>query len=112
MKYHALFVIFEKSANLLQIIEGALRVNNNHKFTSIICLTLCLMHLLIFFQNQLSQKILSGMPSECQTVCIQIRLNVLLGRIWFQTVCKSYQQTTLVGKELPEPTRPLSKQLP
>ena len=26
MKYHALFVIFEKAANLLQIIGGALRV--------------------------------------------------------------------------------------
>ena len=34
------------------------------------------------FQNKLFQKILSGVPSACQTVC------------------KDYQQTTLIGKEL------------
>ena len=54
----------------------------------------------VFFQNQLIWKILSGIPSECQTVWIQIRPNTLSGRIWVQTVCKGYQQTTLVGKEL------------
>ena len=42
----------------------------------------------------------SGMPSECQTVWMQIRLNVLSGLIWVQTVYIDYQQTTLVGKEL------------
>ena len=35
-----------------------------------------------FFQNQLFRKILSGIPSECQTD-------------WIQTVCKSHQQMTL-----------------
>ena len=44
-----------------------------------------------FFQNQLFRKILSGIPSECQAVWIQI---------WFQTVRKSYQPTTPVGKGL------------
>ena len=43
-------------------------------------------------------------PSECQTVWIQIRgdkkPDILSGHIWEQTVCMSYQQKTLVGKEL------------
>ena len=53
-----------------------------------------------FFYNQLFQKILSGIPSECQTVWIQIRPDTLSGLILVQTVCKCYQQTTSVGKEL------------
>ena len=52
-----------------------------------------------FFQNQLFGKIISGIPSECQTVWNQIRPDVLSGLIWVQTVCEGYQQTTLVGKE-------------
>ena len=40
-----------------------------------------------FFRNQLLQKI--------NSVWIQIRPDVLSGLIWVQTVCKSYQQTTL-----------------
>ena len=53
-----------------------------------------------FFQNQLFRKILSGIPSECQTDWIQIGPDILSGLIWVQTVRKGYQQTTLVGKEL------------
>ena len=53
-----------------------------------------------FFQNQLFWKISSGLPSECQTDWIQIRPDVLLGLIWVQTVCKSYQQTTQGDEEL------------
>ena len=49
-----------------------------------------------YFQNQLFRKIVSGIPSACQTVWIQIRPNILSGLIWVQTVCKSYQQMTLV----------------
>ena len=52
-----------------------------------------------FFQIQLLRKIVSGMLSECQTVWIKIRPDILLGLILVQTVCKGYQQTTLVGKE-------------
>ena len=52
------------------------------------------------FQDQLFRKILSGTPSECQTVWTQIRPDKMSGLIWVQTVCKSYQQMTLVGKEL------------
>ena len=56
--------------------------------------------LLIFFQNQLFLKILSGILTESQTVWIQIRLHILSGLVLVQTVCKGYQQTTLVGNEL------------
>ena len=55
-----------------------------------------------FFQNQLFQKILSGIPSECQTDWIQIRPDNLSGLIWVQSVCKGYEQRTLVGNELKE----------
>ena len=41
------------------------------------------------------RKILSGIPSECQTDWIQIRPDILSDLIWVQIVCKSYWQTTL-----------------
>ena len=50
-----------------------------------------------FFQNQLFGKILSGIPSGCQTVWIQIRTDILLVLIWVQTVGKGYQQMTKVA---------------
>ena len=53
-----------------------------------------------FIQSQLFQRILFGIPSESQIVWIQFRPDILLrmsGLIWVQTVCKIYQQTTLVG---------------
>ena len=53
-----------------------------------------------FSQNQHFRKILLGIRSECQTIWIHIRPDILSGLIWFQTVCKVYRQTTLVGKEL------------
>ena len=53
-----------------------------------------------FFSNSAFLKIPSGIPSECQIVLVQIRPGVLLGLIWVQTVCKSYQQTTLGDKKL------------
>ena len=40
-----------------------------------------------------------SIPSECQTVWIQIKPDVLLGLIWDQAVRKVYQ-TTPVGKEV------------
>ena len=52
-----------------------------------------------FFKINLSEKILSGIPSECQTVWIQIRPDILSGLIWVQSVCKGYQQTTQGGKK-------------
>ena len=56
--------------------------------------------MLIFFQNQLFLKILSGISLECQTDWIQIRPDVVSGLIWVQSVCKGSQQTTLVRMEL------------
>ena len=40
----------------------------------------------VFIQNQFFRKILSVIPSECQTVWIQIRPDILSGLIWVQTV--------------------------
>ena len=53
-----------------------------------------------FFQNLFFEKILSGIPSECQSVWTLIRPDDSSGLIWVQTVCQSYQQTTLVDKVL------------
>ena len=53
-----------------------------------------------FFQNQLFRKILSGISSECQTNWIQIRPEVLSDLIWVQSVCKGFEQTSLVGKRV------------
>ena len=56
-----------------------------------------------FFEKSNSRsavgKIHSRILSGCQTVWIQIRPNVMSGLIMFQTVRKSYQQTTLVDKD-------------
>ena len=41
-----------------------------------------------FFQNQHFRKLPSGKSSECQTVWIQIRPDILLGLIWVQTACE------------------------
>ena len=51
------------------------------------------------FLNHFFEKNISGIPSECQTVWVQIRPDILSGLVWVQTVCKGYQQTTLVGKD-------------
>ena len=53
-----------------------------------------------FFQNQLFGKIISGIPSECQTHWIQIRPDTVPGLICVQSVCKGFEQTTLVGNVL------------
>ena len=68
----------------------------------VICLTHCMLGNFAYFycRLQIFWKILSGTQPECQIVWIQIRPDILLGLIWFQIVCKSYQQTTLVGKAL------------
>ena len=43
-----------------------------------------------FSQNQNFQKIILGIPSECQTVWIQIQIrsDILSSLLWVQTVCK------------------------
>ena len=88
------------------VVIGASRVN--HFAQIFICCTFhAIVHTLygncfillcrqqIFFQNQLFRNILSGIPSQCQTDWFQTRPNILSGLIWDQSVCKSYQQTTV-----------------
>ena len=53
-----------------------------------------------FYQYQLFRKIISGIPSECQTDWIQIKPEVLSGLIWVHSVWKGFQYMTLVGNEL------------
>ena len=53
-----------------------------------------------FFSKSTFSKNLSGMPSECQTVWIQIWPDALSGLIRVQPICIGYQQMTLEGKEL------------
>ena len=61
--------------------------------------------IVFFFQNHLFRKNLSGIPSECQTVWIQIRPDILSGLIRVQSVWKGYQHTRLhvVCKVLNQP---------
>ena len=47
-----------------------------------------------FFSKSIFSKILSRIPSECQTVSIQTKPDDLSGLAWVQTVCKDYQQTS------------------
>ena len=56
------------------------------------------MHFVIcwYFSKPAFWKILSGIPSECQTGWVKIRPNNVLGLLYVQTVCKGYQQMTLL----------------
>ena len=53
-----------------------------------------------FFKINFFKKFFWGISFECQTNWIHIRPNILSGLIWIQTVCKSFLQTALGGKEL------------
>ena len=68
-----------------------------HSFANVLYLSICmLVELFIFFYFRLMTfskiKFLPinhpGPPSECQTVWIQIKADILLVFIWVQTVCK------------------------
>ena len=50
-----------------------------------------------FLQNLSVSKNVSGTLSECQTVWIKIRTDILLVLIWIQTVCHGKQQTVKVA---------------
>ena len=63
------------------------------KFLTLFC------RLQIFYKINYFEKLFPGIPSQCQTVWIQIWRDILSGLIWVQTDCKNYQQTTL-GDEL------------
>ena len=55
---------------------------------------------LLIFSKLIFEKILSGIPSECQTVWTLIRPDESSGLIWVHTVCQGYQQTTLIDKRI------------
>ena len=61
-----------------------------------------------FFQNRLFRKILSGIPSECQTVWVQIRLDMLsknkgktIHKTDFQDVGRMHGTLVLKKKTVP-----------
>ena len=59
-----------------------------------VCMLFC--RLWIFFLNKLFQKMFQEYH-QCQTVWIEVRLDILLGLVWVQTVCKGDQQMTKVA---------------
>ena len=73
-----------------------------HYFANVLYLSICMLgncscfyfRLLTFFKIKYLKINHQGPPSECQTVWIQIKTDILLILIWVQTVCKGYCQTT------------------
>ena len=68
-----------------------------HYFANVLYLYICMLgncscfyfRLLTFFKIKFFLKINHpGPPSECQTVLIQVKTDILLVFIWVQTVCK------------------------
>ena len=67
-----------------------------HYFVNVLYLCICMLgnclcfffRLLTFFKIKFLKINHPGPPSECQTVWIQIKTNILLVFIWVQTVCK------------------------
>ena len=57
-------------------------------------------HLLIFLEINIFEKKNPKCHQSVKHFWIQIRPDVLSGLIWIQTVCKGYQQTTVLGKEI------------
>ena len=73
-----------------------------HYFANVLYLSICMLgdcsclyfRLLTFFKIKFLKINHPGPPSECQTVWIQIKTDILLVFIRVQNVCKSYWQTT------------------
>ena len=67
-----------------------------HSFANVLYLSICMLvncscfyfRLLTFFKIKFLQINHPGPPSECLTVWIQIKTDILLDFIWVQTVCK------------------------
>ena len=57
-------------------------------------------HLLTFYKINILKMFFRNTAIIVSNRCIQIRADLLLVLISVQTVCKGYQQMTLVGKEL------------
>ena len=84
---HYLSTSHKKDARLITVNKVA-----HGSIVMFYALTLCL--LCNFFHKFFQEY------HQCQTVWIQIRPDEMSALIWFQTVCKSYLQTTLEGKQL------------
>ena len=54
----------------------------------------------VFFSKSTFSKNSFRNMIECQTIWIQNRPDILSGLIWYQTICKTFQQTTLGDKDL------------
>ena len=65
----------------------------NHNFNILVCALL--FECWVIFHAKLKLTFSKSL-SECQTVWIQIRTDILSVLIWVQTVCKGYQQTEKV----------------
>ena len=67
-----------------------------HYFANVLYFSICMLgncscfyfRLLTFFKIKFLKINHPGPPSECQTVWIQIKTDILLVFIWVQTVCK------------------------
>ena len=76
-----------------------------HYFANVLYLSICMLgncscfyfRLLTFFKIKFLKINHQGPPSECQTVWIQIKTDILLVFIWVQTVAKGYCQTTKIS---------------
>ena len=68
---------------------GTLRVNSLHAGKC----SMTFFFKINFFKNFFQEY--QKLPSESQTVWIQIRPDILSDMIWVQTVCKDYQQMKL-----------------
>ena len=88
------------------LLGGYLKIYKSYSFNSLstdkFLYVFFFCRLLISFKINFFKKILSGIPSEFQTVWTQIRPYKKSDLIWIQTFCKVYQQTAVVGKELKE----------
>ena len=83
------FVLFWKNT-VLKKKDAKLREQySNHSNHHLLFAYMSFCRLLIFLNHYFKS-------SEFQTVLIQIRPDVLSALVWIQTVCKGYQQTTLV----------------
>ena len=65
-------------------------------FASWVILHAFLLYVDFFLKWTFSKKSFRN-TSECQTVWVQVRPDILSGLIWVQTVSKGYKQTTKVA---------------
>ena len=87
--------------------KKAQRYSMIYSFANVLYLSICMLgncsciyfRLLTFFKIKFLQINRPGSPSECQTVWIQIKTDVLLVFIWVQTVCRR-QNSPLARKGL------------